>query len=54
MQAEMLSGSELTGGRGDAEPVVNPKTGATILEIAEASPDQVPKAFVAAATARST
>jgi len=51
MQAEMLIGSSFAAGTGAPEPVVNPKTGAPILEIAEASPDQVEKAVAAATTA---
>ena len=48
MQAEMLIGSKLRKGKGEAEPVINPKTGAKIIEIREASPDQVDKAVAAA------
>jgi aminobutyraldehyde dehydrogenase len=54
MYAEMLIGSELATGAGAPEPVVNPKTGAKILDIAEASPDQVDKAVAAATKAFST
>ncbi len=51
MQAEMLIGSSFAAGAGEAEPVINPKTGAKILDLAEASPDQVDKAVAAAAKA---
>jgi aminobutyraldehyde dehydrogenase len=51
MQSEMLIGSELVAGQGPAEPVINPKTGATIVEIAEATPDQVDRAVDAATKA---
>jgi aminobutyraldehyde dehydrogenase len=51
MQAEMLIGSSFVQGAGEAEPVVSPKTGAKILDIAEATPEQVDKAVAAATTA---
>jgi aminobutyraldehyde dehydrogenase len=51
MQSDMLIGSNFSAGTGQAEPVLNPKTGATILELAEASPDQVDKAVAAAGKA---
>ena len=54
MQAEMLIGSELVDGAGQAEPVINPRTGAKILDIAEASPEQVDKAVAAATKAFAT
>ena len=54
MQAEMLIGAELSKGSGPAEPVINPKTGTHIVEIAEASPDQVDKAVAAATKAFAT
>jgi aminobutyraldehyde dehydrogenase len=47
----MLIGSSFTAGAGEAEPVVNPKTGAKILDLAGASADQVDKAVAAAAQA---
>jgi aminobutyraldehyde dehydrogenase len=49
MHAEMLIGSRFSKGKGDAEPVFNPKTGARIVNLREATPDQV-DAAVAAAT----
>jgi aminobutyraldehyde dehydrogenase len=54
MQAEMLIGSSFATGTGESEPVLNPKTGAKILDLAEASPDQVDKAVAAAARAFET
>jgi aminobutyraldehyde dehydrogenase len=51
MQAEMLIGSSFAEGAGAAEPVINPKTGAKILDIAEASSDQVDTAVKAATKA---
>ena len=51
MQSEMLIGSGFAAGAGEAEPVIDPKTGAKILDLAEASPDQVDKAVAAAAKA---
>jgi aminobutyraldehyde dehydrogenase len=54
MQSEMLIGSSFSAGSGPAEPVINPKTGAEILHLAEASPDQVDKAVAAAAKAFET
>jgi aminobutyraldehyde dehydrogenase len=48
MQTEMLIGSKLAKGRGEAEPVVNPKTGKSIVKIKEATPDQVDAAVAAA------
>ncbi len=37
MQAEMLIGSKLSKGKGDAEPVINPKIGKGIVKIKEAT-----------------
>ena len=51
MQSEMLIGSSFSAGAGEPEPVINPKTGAKIIDLAEASPDQVGKAVAAAAKA---
>src|SRR5687768_13447118 len=51
MQSEMLIGSSFSAGAGEREPVINPKTGAKIIDLAEASPDQVGKAVAAAAKA---
>jgi aminobutyraldehyde dehydrogenase len=54
MQAEMLIGPKFAKGKGATEPVVNPKTGAKILDLHEATPDQVDKAVAAAAKAFET
>jgi aminobutyraldehyde dehydrogenase len=54
MQAEMLIGSKFSKGKGEAEPVVNPKTGAKIVNLKEATPDQVDAAVAAAAKAFAT
>jgi len=54
MQAEMLIGSEFATGAGESEPVLNPRTGAKILDLAEASPAQVDKAVAAAGKAFAT
>jgi aminobutyraldehyde dehydrogenase len=51
MHAEMLIGGEFAAGGGEPDPVVNPKTGAKILDIAGASPDQVDRAVAAATRA---
>jgi len=51
MHAEMLIGSNFAKGQGGAEPVINPKTGAEIIALNEASPDQVDAAVVAAGKA---
>jgi aminobutyraldehyde dehydrogenase len=51
MQAEMLIGSEFVKGAGDVDPVVNPKTGAKIIDIARASQPQVDQAIAAATKA---
>ena len=48
MQTEMLIGSKLAKGKGEAEPVINPKTGKSIVKIKEATPDQVDAAVAAA------
>ena len=54
MQTEMLIGSKLTKGKGDAEPVISPKTGKSIVKIKEATPDQVDQAVAAAEKAFGT
>ncbi len=54
MQTEMLIGAKLVKGKGEAEPVINPKTGKTIVRIREATPDQVDAAVGAAAKAFET
>jgi aminobutyraldehyde dehydrogenase len=51
MHAEMLIGSKFSKGKGDAEPVVNPRTGAKIVNLKEATPDQVDAAVGAATRA---
>jgi aminobutyraldehyde dehydrogenase len=48
MQAEMLIGSTFATGAGEPDPVINPRTGAEIVDIAAASPEQVDKAVAAA------
>ena len=48
MQAEMLIGSKFSKGKGEAEQVVNPKTGAKIVALKEASAEQVDAAVAAA------
>jgi aminobutyraldehyde dehydrogenase len=50
MHTEMLIGSAFAGGEGEASPVTNPRSGAGIADIADASSAQVDRA-VAAATA---
>jgi aminobutyraldehyde dehydrogenase len=47
----MLIGAKLSKGKGDAEPVINPKTGAKIVNLKEAAPEQVDAAVAAAAKA---
>ncbi|HVY19101.1 MAG TPA: gamma-aminobutyraldehyde dehydrogenase [Bauldia sp.] len=51
MHTEMLIGSHLAKGEGPAEPVINPRTGATIASIPEATTEQVNAAVEAAAKA---
>ncbi len=51
MHTEMLIGSKFAKGKGDAEPVINPKTGAKIVNLKEASPEQVYQAVAAATKA---
>jgi aminobutyraldehyde dehydrogenase len=51
MQTEMLIGSKLTKGKGEAEPVINPKSGAKIVNLKEATKEQVGQAVTAAANA---
>ena len=54
MHAEMLIGAKFSKGKGDAGPIVNPKTGAKIVSLKEATPDQVDAAVAAAAKAFAT
>jgi aminobutyraldehyde dehydrogenase len=51
MQTEMLIGSKLSKGKGETEPVINPKTGKSVAKIKEATPDQVDAAVGAASKA---
>ena len=51
MQAEMLIGSKFAKGKGEAKAVLNPRTGARIVSLREASPDQVDQAVAAASMA---
>jgi aminobutyraldehyde dehydrogenase len=51
MQVEMLIGPKLSKGKGDAEPVINPKSGVKIVNLKEAAPEQVDAAVAAAAKA---
>jgi len=51
MQTDMLIGSKVAKGKGNAEPVINPRTGAKIVSLREATPDQVDAAVAAAAKA---
>ncbi|MER1978438.1 aminobutyraldehyde dehydrogenase [Pseudocitrobacter faecalis] len=48
MQHNLLINGELVAGEGEMQPVYNPATGAVLLEIAEASPQQVNAAVEAA------
>lgn len=48
MQHNLLINGELVAGEGETQPVYNPATGAVLLEIAEASPQQVNAAVEAA------
>lgn len=48
MQHNLLINGELVAGEGETQPVHNPATGAVLLEIAEASPQQVSAAVEAA------
>jgi aminobutyraldehyde dehydrogenase len=54
MQTELLIGSKLSKGKGEAETVINPKTGKSIVKIKEATPDQVDAAVAAASKAFET
>ena len=51
MQTDMLIGSKVAKGKGNAEPVINPRTGAKIVSLREATPDQVDAAVAAAGKA---
>jgi aminobutyraldehyde dehydrogenase len=54
MQTEMLIGSTFEAGTETAEAVLNPRTGKTILDLAEASQGQIDKAVAAAEKAFAT
>ncbi len=51
MQTDMLIGDRFVAGEGPAEAVVNPRTGATIVDLPEASGEQVVAAVAAARAA---
>jgi len=51
MQTEMLIGGAFTAGENSCEAILNPRTGATIAEVPEASDDQVEAAVAAGAGA---
>ncbi len=51
METKLLIGDRAEEGQGEPEPVLNPRTGALILEMPEASPGQVDAAVAAAAAA---
>ena len=48
MDTEMLIGDRMEQGTETAEPILNPRTGAPILDLHEASPAQVDAAVAAA------
>ena len=48
MDTQMLIGSKFEAGTETAEAVLNPRTGKTILDMAEASQRQIDKAVAAA------
>jgi aminobutyraldehyde dehydrogenase len=48
MDTALLIGDRSEAGQGEAEPVLNPRTGATIAEVPEATPGQVDAAVTAA------
>ncbi len=48
MNTEMLIGAHFVRGAGEAEDILNPRTGATILALPEASAEQVDEAVTAA------
>ena len=51
MDTELLIGDRMEAGAEAAEPILNPRTGATILDLPEASPAQVAAAVAAARAA---
>ena len=48
MQSQLLIDGQLVNGRGATQPVYNPATGEVIAQVAEASPEQVDRAVLAA------
>jgi aminobutyraldehyde dehydrogenase len=54
MQTGMLIGADFVTGAGEAETILNPKTGAAVATVAEASPEQIDEAVAAAANAFAT
>ncbi|HSV53923.1 MAG TPA: gamma-aminobutyraldehyde dehydrogenase, partial [Burkholderiaceae bacterium] len=48
---ELLIDHQLVKGQGPAEPIINPATGEVLCEVAEASPEQVSRAVLAASRA---
>ena len=51
MQTAMLIGTDFEAGAEEAETVLNPATGETILELPEASAEQIERAVAAAGKA---
>ncbi len=51
MDIDLLIGDRMEPGQGEAEPVLNPRTGALILDLPEASPAQIEAAVAAARAA---
>ncbi|MDU7769292.1 MAG: aldehyde dehydrogenase family protein, partial [Serratia marcescens] len=48
MQSQLLIDGHLVNGQGATQPVYNPATGEVIAQVAEASPEQVDRAVLAA------
>ncbi|RTF05227.1 aldehyde dehydrogenase family protein, partial [Serratia marcescens] len=48
MQSQLLIDGQLVNGQGATQPVYNPATGEVIAQVAEASPEQVDRAVLAA------
>ena len=48
IETDMLIGGAFEGGTEAEEPILNPRTGGTILQLPEASPAQVDRAVTAA------
>ena len=51
MDTKMLIGADFEAGTETAETILNPRTGETILSLAEANPDQIDRAVAAARAA---